>query len=122
MRSTHLLIWMSFALSIAVIAQAQRGNGSDTQDPLARALQQSSVFVGRTLSGTVDADALKALTTREPADRPLKIAVVSQLPSAGRQFGTRDRYTKALHDYLGLGRGTLIIVTQRGVSAATDAI
>lgn len=122
MQRPSFVIGVMGALLIALSAHAQRGNGSDPQDPLAGALQQSNVYVGKTRRSTVDASALQALTDRAPADRPLKIAVVSELPSTGRQFGTRDAYTQALHKYLGLGRGTLLIETQHGVSAATDAV
>jgi uncharacterized membrane protein YgcG len=97
-------------------------SAQETQDPLAKALQRDNVYVGKTRRHQVDAAALRALTDAAPSDRPLKIAVVTALPTSGRQFGTRNEYTKQLHDYLGLRRGTLIIVTGRGVSAATAAV
>jgi uncharacterized membrane protein YgcG len=96
--------------------------GQETQDPLAKALQRDDVYVGKTRRSQVNATALHALTSIAPHDRPLKIAVVTELSASGKQFGTRNEYTKQLHDWLGLGRGTLIIVTGRGVSAATPAV
>ena len=67
-------------------------------------------------------DALEQIVQQEPPDRPLKIAVLDSLPASGKVYGTRAGYTKALHDYLGLGRGTLLIVTRRGPAMATDAL
>jgi hypothetical protein len=119
------VLWILCLLSLALIApvRAQRGNSPfATSDPLAKALQQSNVYVGKTLRGQIDEGALRAIADRAPSDRPLKIAVVRQLPETGRQYGTRDRYTQALHDYLRLGSGTLLITTQQGVSVATDAL
>jgi hypothetical protein len=119
------VLWILCLLSLALIApvMAQRGSSPfATSDPLAKALQQSNVYVGKTLRSQIDEGALRAIADRAPAERPLKIAVVTQLPETGRQYGTRDRYTKALHDYLGLGSGTLLITTHNGTSVATDAL
>jgi uncharacterized membrane protein YgcG len=103
-------------------AIAQDAGPFATQDPLARELGRSSVFVGKTLRDQVDSSALEAIAQQAPPDRPLKIALLSQLPADGRVYGTRQGYTKALHDYLGLGRGALLIVTKRGSAMATDAL
>src|SRR5262249_9503239 len=99
------ILWILCLLSVALIApaSAQRSSPYETTAPLAKALQKSNVYVGRTMRGLVDEDALRAIADRAPSDRPLKIAVVFQLPASGARYGTRDRYTKALHDYLGLG-------------------
>ncbi len=113
--------WMvGMLLILPMWARAQNNGAAD--DPLAKALQQSNVFVGKTLRDQVDQGALERLAQNAAPSRPLKIAVVSELPASGRQFGTRNGYAKALHDWLGLGRGTLIIRTDGGVSAATDAV
>ena len=101
---------------------AQSGSPFATQDPLAKELQRANVFVGKTLRDQIDSGALERITLQEPPDRPLKIAVLNQLPESGKVYGTSARYTKALHDYLGLGRGTLLIVTKRGPLMATDAL
>ncbi|HLJ56368.1 MAG TPA: hypothetical protein VKT77_15120, partial [Chthonomonadaceae bacterium] len=93
-----------------------------TQDPLARALQTDPVYVGKTLRDQIDGSALEQIAQHEPPDRPMKIAVLETLPQTGRVYGTGARYAKALHDYLGLGRGTLLIVTKRGPFMATDAL
>jgi hypothetical protein len=112
-----------FAIWGAIPAQAQRGDSPfATQDPLARELSRSDVFVGRTLRATVDESALRNLTSGRPAERRLKIAVLSSLPETGRRYGTGARYTEALHAYLGLKQGILIIVTRRGVYAETDSL
>src|SRR5207247_6131876 len=57
-----------------------------------------------------------------PANRPLKIAVVDTLPASGKQYGDRTGYTTALHRFLGMGNGILIIVTRKGVSVSTNAL
>ena len=111
---------MLTALLLPFGARAQ--NNANTDDPLAKALQQSNVFIGKTLRGQINQNVLDQLAQSASPDRPLKIAVVSQLPASGKQFSTRNGYTKALHDWLGLGRGTLIVRTNQGVSAATDAV
>ena len=117
----RLLRWMVGMLLILPLG-AQAQNNAAAADPLAKALQQSNVFVGKTLRDQVDQGALEQLAQNAAPSRPLKIAVVSELPASGRQFGTRNGYAKALHDWLNLGRGTLIIRTNGGVSAATDAV
>lgn len=101
-----------------------RAQGSaDPQDPLAKALQQDTVYVGKTRRDKVDGAALKTIAQNASAElQPVKIAVLTQLPASGAQFHTRDAYTKALHDYLGMGKGTLLIMTQNGASLATDAL
>jgi hypothetical protein len=93
-----------------------------TQDPLAQALQGSGVYVGKALRSQIDGGALERITQQEPQDRPMKIAIVNELPQSGRVYGNRAAYTKALHDYLGLGRGALLIVTKNGTAMATDAL
>jgi hypothetical protein len=96
---------------------------TSTSDPLAQALTRQNVFVGRTRAASVSETALNELAAAAPADRPLKIAVVSGLPPGSQQrYRTRDRYTDALHNYLNLGRGTLIVVTSGGVSVSTDSL
>src|SRR5690242_12926848 len=117
-RTVRAATFCMLLLAVSLLAQAQGDSPFATKDPLAQALQQSSVYVGKTLRDRVDTNALEQITQQEPPDRPLKIAVLNQLPASGSVYGSRDAYTKALHDYLGLGRGTLLIVTQRGVSAA----
>jgi uncharacterized membrane protein YgcG len=119
-----VLVSSLFAVCASVTAQAQRGDSSPfaTQDPLARELSRSDVFVGRTMRGSVDERALRTLTLGRPADRRLKIAVLSSLPESGRRYGSGARYTEALHAYLGLKQGILIIVTRRSVYAETDAL
>lgn len=119
-----VLVSAVFAACGVVAAQAQRGDSSPfaTQDPLARELSRSDVFVGRTMRGSVDEEALLRLTSGRPAERRLKIAVLNSLPESGRRYGTGGRYTEALHGYLGLKQGILIIVTRRGVYAETDAL
>src|SRR5262249_54093032 len=74
------------------------------------------------LRSQIDSGALERIAQREPSDRPMKIVVVKELPPTGRVYGTNARYTKALHDYLALGRGTLLVVTQSGPVMATDAL
>ncbi len=116
-------VWTTALLIAASVpAFAQDASPFATQDPLAKELQRGSVFVGKTLRSQVDSGALDRIAQREPPDRPMKIAVVSQLPESGKAYGTNARYTKALHDYLGLGRGTLLIVTRHGPVMATDAL
>ncbi|CEK16236.1 hypothetical protein [Chthonomonas calidirosea] len=92
------------------------------QDPLARALQRQDVFVGRTRRADVDVRTLLEVVHNAPADMPVKIAVISGLPSQARAFGTRDAYTHALHSWLKLGRGLLIIETKHGISASSSAL
>ena len=120
MRTRRWMVGILLMLMLPLWARAQ--NGAAAEDPLAKALQQSNVFVGKTLRGQVDQNALEQLTQNASAERPLKIAVVGQLPASGKQFATRNNYTKSLHDWLGMGRGTLIIRTKEGISAATDAV
>ncbi|HZT41054.1 MAG TPA: hypothetical protein VFA07_02635 [Chthonomonadaceae bacterium] len=103
-------------------AQYQDTRSYFATDPLAQALTHQNVYIGRTLRDRVDASALQSLTTQAPADLPVKIVVVSQLPAGGARFGTRARYAQALHDYLGMGRGLLLIVDHRGMSAVTPAL
>ncbi len=91
-------------------------------DPLALALKHDSVYVGKTLRERVDEKALRDMASKAPKDRPVKLAVVKLLPDSGKAFGTRDSYTRALHKSLNLGRGTLIIVTDKGVSASTNGL
>lgn len=101
-----------------------QGSAAFANDPLAKALSGSPVAVARTLQDQVSKSALQDLAARAPADRPLKIGVVTTLPSSGKVFGTGQAYTKALHDRLGLGKGVLLIVVERTghVYAATDAL
>jgi hypothetical protein len=108
-------------LSMPGFAQ-DRSSPFATQDPLAQALQGSPVYVGKALRDRIDGGALERITQQEPQDRPMKIAVVNELPQSGKVYGNRTAYTKALHDYLGLGRGALLIVTHRGPLMATDAL
>jgi hypothetical protein len=109
-------------LLIGVDAGAQLRESRPTGDPLAQALTRSDVFVGKTRAEQVQESALRDIASRAPSDRPLKIAVVSALPESGRRYRTAERYTDALHRYLNLGRGTLIIATARGVYASTDSL
>lgn len=120
--SLWIFTLMSLFLLAPALAQRQDNSAYFATDPLAQALQRNNVFVGKTMRTKVDASALRALTDQAQAGRPLKIVVVSQLPAGGARFDSRDRYAKALHDYLGLGQGALIIVTPRGISAITDAL
>ncbi|HLI47769.1 MAG TPA: hypothetical protein VKV18_03640 [Chthonomonas sp.] len=92
------------------------------QDPLARALQRQDVFVGRTRRADVDAQTLEEVVRSAPPDMPVKIAVLSRLPNQARAFGTRDAYTHALHAWLKLGRGLLVIETKQGISASSSAL
>lgn len=106
-------------------AAAQRKGDPNTafrNDPLALALKHDSVYVGRTLRSKIDAKALRDLAGKAPADRPVKLVVVRQLPESGKSFGSRDTYTRALHKYLNMGRGTLMVVTDKGVSASTNGL
>ena len=91
-------------------------------DTLALALKHDSVYVGKTLRSHVDEKALRDMAAKAPKDRPVKLAVVKQLPESGRSFGSRDTYTRALHKYLNMGRGTLMVVTDKGVSASTNGL
>jgi hypothetical protein len=116
------MLLLGMLLLAPAMAQRESGSPFATSDPLAKALGQQDVYVGKSLRDRVDAEALRDIAARAPADRPLKIVVLTQLPESGRAYGTRERYTKALHDYLGLGRGTLLVVNSRGVSIATDAL
>jgi hypothetical protein len=116
------MLLLGMLLVVPATAQRESGSPFATTDPLAKALGQQNVYVGRSLRGRIDAEALRDIAARAPADRPLKIVVVNGLPDSGQVYGTREKYTKALHDYLGLGRGTLLVVTRRGVSVATDAL
>jgi len=93
-----------------------------SQDPLARALQRQDVFVGRTRRADVDAQTLREVVRNAPGDMPVKIAVLSRLPNQARAFGTRDAYTHALHAWLKLGRGLLVIETKQGISASSSAL
>ncbi len=96
--------------------------GASETDPLARALETRDVYVGKQLRSTVSEEALQRIVRKEGSAHRLKIAVVNLLPPIGKKYGTRDAYTKALHDYLNLGRGMLLIATSKGVSAATPAL
>ena len=90
--TTGIAIWLSTP------GLAQNASPFATQDPLAKELQNSSVFVGTTLRDRVDSAALARIAEHEPPNRPLKIAVLSRLPQSGAANGNRARYTKALHD------------------------
>src|SRR5687768_3859670 len=120
MRSA-LSILLLVAICAGANAQLQQGRPA-TADPLAQALTRGDVFVGRTRAAEVSESALRELTASAPSDRPLKIAVMSGLPESARRYRSRERYTDALHNYLNLGRGALIVVTQGGVSLSTDAL
>lgn len=110
-------------LSLTTASRAQLDNSPfPTTDPLAQELLKSDVFVGKTLRGKIDSSKLTDITRRSPSGRRLKIAVLHDLPASGKRYGNRGNYTKALHRYLSLGRGTLIIVTHNGVAAATDSL
>lgn len=117
-------VWMLLlaALIPNSLASAQPSSYAFSNDPLARALQRQSVFVGRTRRTQVDARALQQVVHAAPPNMPVKIAVVTELPQQARVFVTRDAYTHALHVWLHLGRGLLIIETSRGVSASTSAL
>lgn len=123
MRKVRWIVLL-FALFCIAPAWAQYQNAGSyfATDPLAQALTHQSVYVGKTLRDRVDASALQSLAAQAPADLPVKIVVVSQLPAGGARFGTRGRYAQALHDYLGMGRGILLIVDHRGMSAVTPAL
>ena len=103
---------------VACSALAQTGSSAFSNDRLARVMRQHRVEVSPSLRSRVDVNALRRLVASgTPAAR---IAVVASLPESGRQFGTRDGYTRALHDYLGMGNGILVIETRKGVSAISS--
>ena len=119
MRSA-LSILSLMLLGAAAVAQLQPDRR--TGDPLAQALTRGDVYVGKTRTAEVSESALRDIAAGRPSDRPLKIAVVSGLPDSARRYRSRERYTDALHSYLNLGRGALIVVTQGGVSLSTDSL
>lgn len=120
----YLLFMVLFGLALLPLPANSQGTVSPTKpDPLAEALEKSDVFIGKTLRSTLNPAPLLDLTkVRKGTDRPLKIAIVTALPDSGKQFGTRETYTRELHRYLRLDRGTLIIVTSAGISASTNAL
>ena len=111
-------------LLLATSLQAQRNSVSpfETSDPLALELKKRDVYVGKSFRDRVDASALETLTQNSPQGRPVKIAVLSSLAKSGSVYGSRGAYVKALHAYLGLGQGTLFVVTKNGASIWTDAL
>jgi hypothetical protein len=111
----------SVLLCFAIALQAQDRTPFTPEDPIVRALQSHQVFVDPNWKG-VDLFALRKLAARAVQDRPLRIVVVTQIPASGQQHQTREDYTRALHNYLGLGKGTLIVVTEKGVSATTNSL
>ena len=87
-RTIRAITLCLFLLTTVVVALGQNNSPFATQDPLAQALQQNSVYVGKTLRSQVDAAALEQIAQQEPQDRPLKIAVLNQLPPSGsRSWG-----------------------------------
>ena len=114
------LVFMAVLWLTDGVARAQ--SPFATQDPLAQALSKSDVYVGKTLRAQVSRDALLKLTSSAKPERPLKLAVLNTLPGSGKVYGTRGAYAKALHDYLGMKPGTLILVTKNGASVATDSL
>ena len=110
-------------LSLTVGIFAQRGDSPfATQDPLAKALAAADVYVGKTLRDQISESDLQQIVNKAPKDRPLKIVVVKQLPDSGKSYKNRDNYTKALHQYLGLGNGMLFVMNRNGISVSTDSL
>ncbi len=102
---------------------AQSGYSSVfNRDPLAQLLRSQDVVVKGHLLNDADQARLVQLAKSQPAALPVRIAVVPYLPKDGSVFKTRDRYTHALHRWLGLGDGMLIVLTPHGVSLSTSAL
>ncbi len=112
------------ALLAAAAAFGQGESPFATNDRLAKALQDSNVAIARTLQDRIDKAPLQALAEQVPADKPLKIGIVTALPETGKVYGTGPAYAKALHEYLGLGDGLLVLVIQKSgkVYAVTNAL
>ena len=121
-QTCRFLILAGIAVFRLTIGPVHAQSPFATQDPLAQALTKSDVYVGKTLRAQVSQDALLKLTSSAKPERPLKLAVLNTLPGSGKVYGTRGAYAKALHDYLGLKQGTLILVTKNGASVATDSL
>src|SRR5579871_5811463 len=124
-RVLERMAWVGLGLLLfCVLPGSARGQDLSVfaEDPLAKALSQNDVYVGKTLRNRVDTKALQLLTTPDPRFGHLKIVVVSQLPDTGKQFGTRDAYTSALHRYLHMDRDILLVVTGKGVSVSSNAL
>src|SRR5689334_22140733 len=116
MRHSFWMVLLGLVL-LRLLVSAQEAEIA-ASDPLAQALQKADVYVGKTVRDKVDAQALAQFTdNHKDSDRRYKLVVVSQLPESGKRFGTRDAYTAALHRFLKMDRGTLIVVTAKGVSA-----
>lgn len=116
------ILWLCVGLLPAAAQRTPNLQTAFRSDPLAQALQHESVYVGKSLRSQVDERGLRDLASKAPADRPVKLVVVNQLPESGNVFGSRDLYTRALHTYLNMGRGTLLIRTTKGVSASTNGL
>ncbi len=115
------LIMIYCLVGRAAVAQSQYASVFN-RDPLAQLLRTQDVVVKGNLLSSVDQSRLVNLAKSHPGGFPLKVAVVPDLPADGRVFQTRDGYTHALHSWLGLGNGMLIVLTPHGISLSTSAL
>ena len=119
-------VWLALILIYSLVGRAaiaqSRYSSVFNRDPLAQLLRTQDVVVKGNLLSSVDQSRLVKLAKSHPAGFPLKVAVVPDLPADGRVFQTRDGYTHALHSWLGLGKGMLIVLTPHGISLSTTAL
>ncbi len=110
-----------FAVAVSSNAAAKPNYSSRFKnDPIARALKKNDVYVGGTQWHRVDIAKLVQLTENNPYGLRVKVAVVSNISADGGLFKSRNSYTRALHKWLKLGDGVLIVVTSHGVSLSTS--
>jgi hypothetical protein len=92
------------------------------RDPLARKLTTSDLYVNRTYWPKIDPARLQLLLSLNRTGLPVKVALIQKFPTYGGVFKSEGSYTNALHSWLKLGPGILIVLAPHRVSAATNAI
>ncbi len=92
------------------------------RDALARALTASDLYVDRTYWPKIDPARLHLLYSVNGTGIPVKVALIQQLPTDGGVFKSEGSYTNALHSWLKLGTGLLIVLAPHRVSVATNSI
>ncbi len=114
-----------FVFSVAASSNAAAKPNYSTafkNDPIARALKKNDVFVGGNQWRRVNIANLVQLSESNPTGMPVKVAVVGNIPADGGMFKSRNSYTHALHKWLKLGDGVLLVLSSHGVSLATGKL
>ncbi len=94
-------------------------NSAPSSDPVAVALASQSVYVAPQLANQVSATALQQAAASKDDILPIKIAVLDRVPSG---YNGTVAYAEALHTYLNLGKGGLIVVAAHGHGAGVADI